>query len=130
MIGKKVKGNKKAITQKCPVTRGLMLKCTERGFREACDSYRQNVRLKTGTGSNYCEVCKGQVPGEVIFVDMKNYQTGVLKAMSETEKKSCFLCGETKNLKSQYGHEVCAYYQVIRVQAKNRPDVLIKALQK
>ncbi len=120
---------KQSLTSKCPVTGGLMLKCTERGFREACEKYRRNLKLKTGTRTEYCDTCRGEVPGEVIFIDMQHYQTGVLKAMSETEKKNCFLCGEEKNLKSQYGHEVCAYCQIIRLQAKNRPDVLIKALQ-
>ncbi len=129
MIGKKTVEKKSALKKQCPVTGGLMLKCTERGFLEACEKYRSNLILKKGARTEYCDTCRGKIPGEVIFVDMKNYQTGVLKAMRETEKKSCFLCGETKNLKSQYGHEVCAYCQIIRVQAKNRPDVLIKALQ-
>ena len=120
---------KSPLKTQCPVTGGIMLKCTERGFREACGKYRQNLKLQKGTRSEYCGICKGAVPGEVIFIDMKHYQSGVLKAMSETEKKSCFLCGEEKNLKNQYGREVCAYCQIIRLQAKNRPDVLIKALQ-
>ena len=34
-----------------------------------------------------------------------------------------------KKSENQYGREVCAYCQIICLQAKNRPDVLIKALQ-
>jgi len=113
----------------CPVTGGVPLKCTERGFTEACRKYRENLRLRKGTRSEFCDTCRGKVPGEVIFVRIKDYKPGVLKAMSEAEKKICYLCGEEKTLKSQYGHEVCSYCQIVRVQAKNRPDVLIKALQ-
>lgn len=127
--GAKVATGKQSITKQCPVTGGMPLKCTERGFWEACQKYRQNLKLQTGTRSEYCAICQGKVPGEVIFMQLKDAKSGVLKAMSESEKKNCYLCGEEKNLKAQYGQEVCSYCQIVRLQAKNRPDVLIKALQ-
>lgn len=125
---KVVKG-KQFLTKQCPVTGGVLLKCTERGFFEACEKYRKNLTLQTGTRSEYCATCRGKVPGEIIFVELKHGKPGVLKAMSESEKKICCLCGDEKNLKAQYGQEVCSYCQIVRLQAKNRPDVLIKALQ-
>ncbi len=124
-----VKDGENNMLRHCPVTSGLPLKCTELGFAESCEKFRENLSLQKGKRSDYCNECQGNVPGEVIFVSVDKGKIGILKAEGEGDQKICFLCGERKSLKNQYGVEVCSYCMITRIQAKNRPDTLIKALQ-
>lgn len=72
----------------------------------------------------YCQECRGEeIPGEVEFISLEEVKRVSLKG-------DCPYCGQKdKGLQKSYGEMVCANCSMVRINAKLRPEVLIKALE-
>ncbi len=120
----------------CPVTGNLPMTCTEKGFLEACESFR---RMPTISGSGvlkykYCGICQGkEIPGKVIIINLEQAKISREKQEDNMKNKSkpgkCYQCGKVKSLRSHHGQSCCATCGIVRSKAKNDPGVMIAALR-
>lgn len=102
---------------------------TRRGFDEACKRFMA-MRGKGGRVYGDCDVCRGAVlPEHITIIELTKEQKELAMGTVKREPGFCELCGKGGNMANQYGKAVCASCQIVRIAAKNRPEVVIAALE-
>ena len=121
-------GIKIPILAYCPINGNRPMSCTREGFLVSCQKFQENLVRLVKPYSKWCGVCQGRKrPENITFIKLQD-KKGEMTMTVPTTTGPCALCGKIKTLRKHQGKRTCSSCQIIRIGAKNRPEIIFKAL--
>lgn len=134
-----------SIGKYCPVTGNQPMTCTKNGFIKSCEKFQLNLAMNKGQRSIYCGICLGTIPDNVTFINLPadKITTNEVSTMEKNtsneraeksgpqnkKNKGCYLCGQEKSLRSNFGKNLCSICQVLMMSARNHPELVRAAMR-